>query len=174
MPEPTEGPTVLRILLGTQLRRLREAAGITPERAGFEIRASRSKISRLENGRVKLKNRDVTDLLTREAVQFVEKKRAGPFFLYVPYTAVHLPIDEPKPAQRGADVDAAVSRVGPSGRERLQCEQPGEDAQADRCWDEQENRLIPTEPEVRKIAADDLCNRIRKAGGACFVLKNRA
>ena len=23
-------------------------------------------------------------------------------------------------------------------------------------------------------AADDLCNRIRKAGGACFVLKNRA
>ena len=25
MPEPTEGPTVLRILLGTQLRRLRES-----------------------------------------------------------------------------------------------------------------------------------------------------
>jgi transcriptional regulator with XRE-family HTH domain len=54
---------VLRMRLGSQLRRLREAAGITPERAGFEIRASRSKISRLENGRVKLKNRDVTDLL---------------------------------------------------------------------------------------------------------------
>ena len=56
--------TVLRMLLGGQLRRLREAAGITPERAGYEIRASRSKISRLENGRVKLKSRDVTDLLT--------------------------------------------------------------------------------------------------------------
>ncbi len=55
---------VLRMRLGGQLRRLREAAGITPEAAGFEIRASRSKISRLENGRVKLKNRDVTDLLT--------------------------------------------------------------------------------------------------------------
>src|SRR5579863_4461558 len=55
---------VLRMRLGGQLRRLREAAGITPDRAGFEIRASRSKISRLENGRVKLKNRDVTDLLT--------------------------------------------------------------------------------------------------------------
>ena len=55
---------VLRMRLGGQLRRLREAAGITPERAGFEIRASRSKISRLENGRVKLKSRDVTDLLT--------------------------------------------------------------------------------------------------------------
>jgi transcriptional regulator with XRE-family HTH domain len=55
---------VLRMRLGGQLRRFREAAGVTPERAGFEIRASRSKISRLENGRVKLKSRDVTDLLT--------------------------------------------------------------------------------------------------------------
>jgi transcriptional regulator with XRE-family HTH domain len=73
-----EGPAgdaaVLRMRLGGQLRRLREAAGITPERAGFEIRGSRSKISRLENGRVKLKNRDVTDLLilygvTDEAVR---------------------------------------------------------------------------------------------------------
>jgi transcriptional regulator with XRE-family HTH domain len=56
--------TVLRMLLGGQLRRLREGAGMTPEQAGYEIRASRSKISRLENGRVKLKSRDVTDLLT--------------------------------------------------------------------------------------------------------------
>jgi transcriptional regulator with XRE-family HTH domain len=55
--------TVLRMRLGSQLRRLREAAGVTPEEAGFEIRGSRSKISRLENGRVKLKDRDVTDLL---------------------------------------------------------------------------------------------------------------
>jgi transcriptional regulator with XRE-family HTH domain len=46
------------------LRRLREAAGITPEQAGYEIRASRSKISRLETGRVGFKARDVTDLLT--------------------------------------------------------------------------------------------------------------
>jgi len=56
--------TVLRMLLGSQLRRFREAVGIAPEQAGYEIRASRSKISRLENGRVKLKNRDVMDLLT--------------------------------------------------------------------------------------------------------------
>ncbi len=56
--------TVLRMLLGSQLRRFREAAGITPEQAGDEIRASRSKISRLENGRARLKSRDVTDLLT--------------------------------------------------------------------------------------------------------------
>jgi transcriptional regulator with XRE-family HTH domain len=56
--------TVLRMLLGTHLRRLREAAGITPDRAGYQIRASRSKISRLETGRVGLKSRDVNDLLT--------------------------------------------------------------------------------------------------------------
>jgi transcriptional regulator with XRE-family HTH domain len=56
--------TVLRMLLGTQLRRLREAVGVTPEEAGYEIRASRSKMSRLENGRVRLKSRDITDLLT--------------------------------------------------------------------------------------------------------------
>jgi len=55
--------TVLRMMLGGQLRRLREAAGITPDRAGYEIRASRSKISRLETGRVGLKSRDVKDLL---------------------------------------------------------------------------------------------------------------
>jgi transcriptional regulator with XRE-family HTH domain len=56
--------TVARMLLGNQLRRLREAAGVTPEQAGYEIRASRSKISRIENGRVSFKERDVADLLT--------------------------------------------------------------------------------------------------------------
>jgi transcriptional regulator with XRE-family HTH domain len=62
--EAAGGPTVLRMMLGGQLRRLREAAGITPERAGYEIRASRSKISRVEHGRVGFKERDVLDLLT--------------------------------------------------------------------------------------------------------------
>ena len=62
--EARGGPTVLRIMLGTQLRRLREASGITPEQAGYEIRGSRSKISRLEHGRVGFKERDVEDLLT--------------------------------------------------------------------------------------------------------------
>jgi transcriptional regulator with XRE-family HTH domain len=52
------------MLLGRQLRRFREAAGVTPEQAAYEIRASRFKISRLENGRVRLKSRDVADLLT--------------------------------------------------------------------------------------------------------------
>jgi transcriptional regulator with XRE-family HTH domain len=64
LEESSVDATVLRMLLGTQLRRFREAAGITPEQAGYAIRGSRSKISRLENGRVRLKSRDVTDLLT--------------------------------------------------------------------------------------------------------------
>jgi hypothetical protein len=62
--ESFSGPTVLRMLLGSQLHRLREDAGITPDRAGYEIRASRSKISRMEHGRVGFKERDVADLLT--------------------------------------------------------------------------------------------------------------
>jgi transcriptional regulator with XRE-family HTH domain len=61
--QPGGGPTVLRILLGAQLRRLREAAGISREDAGYQIRASGSKISRLELGRVSFKERDVSDLL---------------------------------------------------------------------------------------------------------------
>ncbi|GGP34208.1 helix-turn-helix domain-containing protein [Saccharothrix coeruleofusca] len=58
------GPTALRIVLGAQLRRLREAAGLSRAEAGYQIRGSDSKISRLELGRVGLKVRDVTDLLT--------------------------------------------------------------------------------------------------------------
>lgn len=56
--------TVLRILLGSQLRRLREKHGITLEAAGHSIRASHSKISRMELGRVGFRVRDIRDLLT--------------------------------------------------------------------------------------------------------------
>jgi transcriptional regulator with XRE-family HTH domain len=55
---------VLRIMLGAQLRRLRERRGVTRSEAGWAIRASESKISRLELGRVGFKGRDVEDLLT--------------------------------------------------------------------------------------------------------------
>ncbi|RJQ79737.1 XRE family transcriptional regulator [Pseudonocardiaceae bacterium YIM PH 21723] len=62
------GPTVRRMVLGGQLRRLREAAGITRADAGYQIRSSESKISRLELGRVGFKERDVADLLTMYGV----------------------------------------------------------------------------------------------------------
>ncbi len=58
------GTTVRRLMLGSQLRRLREAGGVSREEAGYSIRASESKISRMELGRVSFKERDVADLLT--------------------------------------------------------------------------------------------------------------
>jgi transcriptional regulator with XRE-family HTH domain len=61
-------PVVLRILLGAQLRRLREAKRITLEEAGEVIRASHSKISRLESGRVAFKDRDIVDLFIHYGV----------------------------------------------------------------------------------------------------------
>ncbi|GAA2082775.1 DUF5753 domain-containing protein [Actinomadura alba] len=61
---PGTGSTVRRILLGSQLRRLRERRGLSRQEAGYVIRASESKISRLELGRVSFKERDVADLLT--------------------------------------------------------------------------------------------------------------
>jgi transcriptional regulator with XRE-family HTH domain len=70
------GPTVLRILLGAQLRRLRESQRITLEDAGKRIRASHSKISRLETGRVGFKDRDIADLLTLYGVTDEEERDA--------------------------------------------------------------------------------------------------
>ncbi len=58
-----------RILVGAQLRRLREASGLTREAAGYRIRASESKISRLELGRVSFKDRDISDLLELYGVE---------------------------------------------------------------------------------------------------------
>ena len=73
---PNSGPTVLRILLGAQLRRLREGKGISREDAGYEIRASGSKISRMELGRVSFKERDVADLLSMYGVQDTAEREA--------------------------------------------------------------------------------------------------
>jgi transcriptional regulator with XRE-family HTH domain len=70
----TGGPTVLRMLLGSHLRRLREARGVTREDAGWEIRSSESKISRMELGRVSFKERDVADLLTLYGVTDEEER----------------------------------------------------------------------------------------------------
>ncbi|HEY1320836.1 MAG TPA: helix-turn-helix transcriptional regulator [Streptosporangiaceae bacterium] len=70
------GPTVLRILLGAQLRRLREARGVTLGEAGEVIRASHSKISRLETGRVSFKDRDIADLLTFYGVTDEDEREA--------------------------------------------------------------------------------------------------
>jgi hypothetical protein len=59
-----DSSTVRRILLGSLLRRLRESKEISMREAGYHIRATESKISRLETGKVSFKERDVEDLLT--------------------------------------------------------------------------------------------------------------
>jgi transcriptional regulator with XRE-family HTH domain len=56
-------PTVLRILLGTQLRRLRESRGVSAQEAAKAIRGSESKISRIELGRNSVREVDIADLL---------------------------------------------------------------------------------------------------------------
>ncbi|MEU4249692.1 helix-turn-helix transcriptional regulator [Amycolatopsis sp. NPDC026612] len=73
--EQNIGPTARRMILGSQLRRLREEAGITRQQAGYNIRGSESKISRLELGRVGFKERDVTDLLTMYGVDDPTERR---------------------------------------------------------------------------------------------------
>jgi len=62
--------------LGTQLRRLREARGITAAAAGHAIRASHAKISRMELGRVGFRDRDVADLLSLYGVTDEQERRA--------------------------------------------------------------------------------------------------
>lgn len=63
VPADDSGPTALRIILGGQLRRLRDAAGISREDAGAAISGSHAKISRLELGRVRFKEQDLSGLL---------------------------------------------------------------------------------------------------------------
>jgi hypothetical protein len=64
------GPTVQRLVLGSQLHRLRES------RPPDSIRGSHSKISRMEHGRVGFKERDVADLLTLYGVTDNEERAA--------------------------------------------------------------------------------------------------
>lgn len=64
MADAVGGPTVLRLLLGAQLRRLRESQGISAHDAARAIRGSDSKISRIELGRNAVREIDIADLLT--------------------------------------------------------------------------------------------------------------
>ncbi|MBB5082380.1 hypothetical protein HNR40_007875 [Nonomuraea endophytica] len=73
---PGSASTVRRIMLGASLRRLREDCGLDRGQAGFHIRASESKISRMELGRVGFKTRDVEDLLTLYGVSDDAERRA--------------------------------------------------------------------------------------------------
>ncbi len=49
----------------------------------------------------------VTDLITKEALEWLGARKAAPFFLYVPFTAVHLPVKESQ--EWVAKVPAAIT-----------------------------------------------------------------
>lgn len=68
------GSTVLRMVVGAQLRRRREASGVSRDAAAERIRGSAAKISRMELGRHKFKDRDLADLLTLYGVLDVTER----------------------------------------------------------------------------------------------------
>lgn len=51
----------------------------------------------------------VTDLIAHEAEQFVRRKHTAPFFLYLPFTAIHIPMKEP---QQWLDKNPGISEPG--------------------------------------------------------------
>lgn len=57
------------------------------------------------NGKLITEEGHVTDLITREAVKWLGERGDKPFLLYVPFTAPHVPIKEPK---KWLDVNAEV------------------------------------------------------------------
>jgi len=64
------------MVVGAQLRRLREAKGISAADAAYAIRATHSKISRMELGRVSFRPRDIADLLTMYGVHDEQERLA--------------------------------------------------------------------------------------------------
>jgi transcriptional regulator with XRE-family HTH domain len=86
---PTRQPTLARRQLGAELRRLRDAAGLTIERVAQHLECSDSKISRIERGQVSATPRDVGDMLDlypvddwkrEELVQLARQARRRPWW----------------------------------------------------------------------------------------------
>jgi transcriptional regulator with XRE-family HTH domain len=74
-PDPRVGPTALRLMLGMQLRQLREDRNVSAADAARAIRATPSKISRIELGRSAIKEIDVLDLLAYYGVDPAEREQ---------------------------------------------------------------------------------------------------
>lgn len=68
------GPTVRRRRLASELRRLRDAAGLTIDEVGEKLECSASKISRIETGHVGVTPRDTRDLLMLYGVRGDEQE----------------------------------------------------------------------------------------------------
>ncbi|MCA2218309.1 helix-turn-helix domain-containing protein [Jidongwangia harbinensis] len=71
-----EGPTLRRRRLGTELKRCREAAGLTQENVSRHFEWHAAKVTRIETARVAVTPRDVRDLLTLYRVVDEEYREA--------------------------------------------------------------------------------------------------
>jgi len=75
------------------------------------------------NGKLVEEAGHVTDLIAREAVQWIEQRGQKPFFLYVPFTAIHVPIVEEEKWQQ-----ANKHHTDPAKRLRAACSTHMDDA----------------------------------------------
>lgn len=101
------------------------AGGVTPHTHRYK--EGEFSVTWHRNGQLIEEAGHVTDLIAREAVQWLEQRGDKPFFLYVPFTAIHVPIAEPEkwllanahltdPAQRlraasASHLDDAIGQV---------------------------------------------------------------
>jgi transcriptional regulator with XRE-family HTH domain len=70
-----QSPTVHRRLLGTQLRKLREKAGIKPDEVAEHLECHKAKVSRMEAGKVGITPRDARDMLDLYGITGTERDR---------------------------------------------------------------------------------------------------
>jgi len=71
-----EGPTLRRRRLGTELKRCREAAGLTQENVSRHFEWHAAKVTRIETARVAVTARDVKDLLVLYGVEDEDYREA--------------------------------------------------------------------------------------------------
>jgi transcriptional regulator with XRE-family HTH domain len=75
-PEANGRPDIAHAILGRQLNALRELAGISPEAASACLRCDKSKISRIEGGKVTVKDDDLNQLLDFYGIPDKEERAA--------------------------------------------------------------------------------------------------
>jgi len=77
-------------------------------------------------------------------------------------------IDFPKPYQGNHNIDASVSGIHPSRCSGMQRQKPTEECKTQRCGNQQPDGRALSEPQIRKVATDDLgkCSQHEKSEDA--------
>lgn len=97
------------------------AGGVTP--LTHRYKEGEFSVTWHRNGKLIEEEGHVTDLIAREAVQWLEQRGDKPFFLYVPFTAIHVPIAEPEKW-----LNANAHLTDPAQRLRAACASHMDDA----------------------------------------------